>query len=449
MTGVLRESEPRFWARAYRPLRPRSLALQLALVVAAEVALFATYSVHDARFHWATHFLVGLATAGVVLLVRLLITGVPGPRFILTVILGLHLFAMTPDLVFRAGAPHAAWMDLFLGHIAAHEIVGGDATWLAIALVSVGGYGVALTLWLRARTTEAVAGMPPGIGLTGGAVLRAQADPRRVELVSERFGSNAATGRSVVLLHGLGASAAFWRPVARALALADKGMSVLAPNLLGFGDSLRIGTHFHLADQSAAVIRLIEQRGGHPVELVGHSAGAAVAAQVAQDRPDLVEGLVLVAPAVFSDPDEARRRIGGRSWMARKTMDESPVADIACGIMCLLRRPLTSLAPRLARRRHPRIPDDVARGAVTYVWPAYRDALAGILHENPLNDLLATSASPITVIAADDDTTVISDDLFRLVAGNVRFVRMPGTHFIPLEYPTEVAEVIGSRLTRE
>ncbi len=130
--------QPQTWARAYRPLHPVSLAVQLAVLVLAEIALFASYSSHDARFHWATHLLVALAFSSLVLLVRLLVTGGPGPRFLLLTLLGFHLYAMLPDLVFRAGVPHYRWMDVFLGHVASHYLPGGDVTWLLIALTCLG-----------------------------------------------------------------------------------------------------------------------------------------------------------------------------------------------------------------------------------------------------------------------------------------------------------------------
>ena len=52
-------------------------------------------------------------------------------------------------------------------------------------------------------------------------------------------------------------------------------------------------------------------------------------------------------------------------------MDGSPVSDLACGAMCLLRRPLTALASRAAARRSQDIPPDVARdsGVCFHVQP--------------------------------------------------------------------------------
>ena len=430
-------ADPDRWSRAYRPLRPISLAVQLVVLVLAEIALYASYDAHDARFHWATHFLVGLAYASLVLLARLLVTGAPGPRFLLLVVLGFHVYAMLPDLLFRGGLPHYRWMDVFLGHVASHYVPGGDGTWLVVALTCMGLYVGGLTAWIRARRAEAAAGMPPGVGLTGMAVLRPQHDPAGADLVHDQHAGDRA-GPTVVLLHGLGASSSFWRPVARELA----GARTLVPDLLGFGASIRLGTHFHLDDQAAAVVRLIERHGGGPVVLAAHSYGAAVAVAVARDRPDLLRRLVLVAPAAFPDAEQARERIGGRSWIARKTMSGSPVADVACGTMCLLRRPLTALAPRVATRVSPDIPAEVARDAVTYVWPAYRDALTSLMDDNPLSSWLADPPLPTTVVLGRGDQTVLAESLRPLLGPGVDVVELPGTHVLPVELPAEVAQAI-------
>ncbi len=447
---------PGAWARAYRPLRPRSLTVQLVILVLAEVALYASYADHDARFHWATHFLVALGFTALLLLARLLVTGVPGPRYLLLTLLGFHLYAMAPDLLFRGGVPHYRWMDVFLGHVAAHYLPGGDLAWLLIALTCTAGYVTALTLWLRARHAEAQAGLPPGVGVTGAAVLRPQLDPRSHQLGHEHSGD----GRDpIVLLHGLGASAAFWRPVARQLAAA--GCPALVPDLLGFGSSLRLGTHFHLDDQAAAVIRLLEAHGhdraathdasaadhheepaAGPVLLVGHSYGAAVAVAVANARPHLIRQVVLVEPAAFADAEQARRRIGGRSWIAGKTMSGSPIATVACGAMCLLRRPLVALAPRVASRISRDVPVDVARDAVRYVWPAYRDALISLLDDPALRDWLADPPLPTTVVLGEQDQTVPPDGLTGLLGARVTSRRLDGTHALPLEAPAELAAQI-------
>lgn len=145
----------RQWPREYRPLRPQTLLAQLALLVAAELFLYNSYSVHDARFHWATHFLVGLIVTAVYQSAHLLVTGRPS-RGQLAAVVVFHLWAMWPDLAFRAGTPHYRWMDwVAIGHVSSHYLPGGDTSWLALALVFTGAYAVLLSRWLADRHARA------------------------------------------------------------------------------------------------------------------------------------------------------------------------------------------------------------------------------------------------------------------------------------------------------
>ena len=148
---------PAVWSAAYRPLKPRALLVQLAGLIAVEVVLWSSYAAQEARLHWATHFLVGLTAAALLNLAWLTLKGAPARGLILWVI-GLHLFAMAPDLVFPAGVPHAGWMDVFLGHISSHYLPGGDIAWLVIALGTSGLFAIALAGWLAARRGEVILG---------------------------------------------------------------------------------------------------------------------------------------------------------------------------------------------------------------------------------------------------------------------------------------------------
>ena len=136
------------------PLRTQSLLWQLAVLVAAEVLLYRSYAAHVAQFHWATHFLVGLTVASLWCIARLRLTGRP-VRYQLLAVLVFHLWAMWPDLAFRAGVPHAHWMDwLALGHISSHHLPGGVTAWLIVALTSAGAYAVLLSRWSTARAAS-------------------------------------------------------------------------------------------------------------------------------------------------------------------------------------------------------------------------------------------------------------------------------------------------------
>lgn len=77
---------------------------------------------------------------------------------------------------------------------------------------------------------------------------------------------------------------------------------VLAPDLLGHGDSPR-DPPWSIDAHAAA---LVETAGDAPATWLGHSFGARLAIEVAARRPDLVERLVLLDPAVWLPPHVAR-----------------------------------------------------------------------------------------------------------------------------------------------
>ena len=108
------------------------------------------------------------------------------------------------------------------------------------------------------------------------------------------------TGPSLILIHGLGGSTTNWNAVAPALTALGR---VRAVDLPGFGvtpprSDFRLGTH------RDSVIAYLETLDG-PFTLIGNSTGGLLAELIASDRPDLVDGLILVSPAtppVVPDP---------------------------------------------------------------------------------------------------------------------------------------------------
>lgn len=426
------------WALAYRPLRGRTLLVQLGLLVAVEVLLFRSYRGHEAGFHWATHFLVGLTAAAVVNLAWLALKGAPA-RGQLAWVLGLHLFAMTPDLLFsRAEIPHDEWMDVFLLHVSAHYIPGGASTWLAIALPATGGYVYVLSRWLAARGTEAEAGLPPAIGVGGGSLLRPQSSPVEKPLAHVRYGP--AQTPDALLLHGLGASRTLWRDVATGLE--DRGRSVLVPDLLGFGASREIGTRFGLEEHVAAVMQLLDHYRAGPMLVASHSFGCAVAAGLARAAPERVTALVLISPPVFRDAERARERLGRRGWLAKQVLRGSPVASLTCGLMCLARPLAGHAAARLVRE----LPEQVARDSVQHSWPAYRDALATLLEDNPLPEAVADPQLATTIVLADEDEETPSEGVLAWPHERVDVIELAGDHLLPLRRAPDLMRIIEQRI---
>lgn len=111
------------------------------------------------------------------------------------------------------------------------------------------------------------------------------------------FGGN---GEPMVLVHGLGGSTTNWIAVADGLARHGR---VLAIDLPGFGLSPP-ARDYRLETHREAIENFIEMEGA-PATLIGNSTGGLLSQMVAAHRPDLVDRLVLVAPAtppVLPDP---------------------------------------------------------------------------------------------------------------------------------------------------
>jgi pimeloyl-ACP methyl ester carboxylesterase len=113
-------------------------------------------------------------------------------------------------------------------------------------------------------------------------------------------------GAPVVLLHGIASSGAAWRPLATLLVA--QGRRVIAPDLLGFGDSPKpnhvsydVETH---AEAIMAALRRQHVRG--KITLVAHSMGCLVAAHMAARYPHRIERVILYEPPLFVDLPEFR-----------------------------------------------------------------------------------------------------------------------------------------------
>jgi 2-hydroxymuconate-semialdehyde hydrolase len=100
------------------------------------------------------------------------------------------------------------------------------------------------------------------------------------------------SGPPVLLLHGSGpgTTAAAWAPLLAALAPHHR---VIAPDLLGFGDSPRPAGSLRAAWTEQA-LALIDSLGIPSFAVVGNSAGGAIALALACARPDAVTRVVAV-----------------------------------------------------------------------------------------------------------------------------------------------------------
>src|SRR3954447_14600931 len=118
-------------------------------------------------------------------------------------------------------------------------------------------------------------------------------EPRELTVHGHRVSyRTAGTGPVLLLLHGVTDSSQTWAPVTPALA---RHFTLVAPDLLGHGDSATPRGDYSLGAHANGVRDLLTALGHQRVTVVGHSLGGGIAMQFAYQFPERCERLVLVS----------------------------------------------------------------------------------------------------------------------------------------------------------
>jgi pimeloyl-ACP methyl ester carboxylesterase len=102
----------------------------------------------------------------------------------------------------------------------------------------------------------------------------------------------AGSGPTVVLIHGMVNSSRHWQAVAERLAVSHR---VVAPDLIGHGDSATPRGDYSLGAHAASIRDLLTTIGVERATIVGHSLGGGVAMQFFYQFPQRTERLVLIS----------------------------------------------------------------------------------------------------------------------------------------------------------
>jgi pimeloyl-ACP methyl ester carboxylesterase len=117
-------------------------------------------------------------------------------------------------------------------------------------------------------------------------------DLRHVTIHGHEVGyRRAGAGEPILLIHGLAGDSRTWKDVMPALA---ERYGVIAPDLLGHGESAKPMGDYSLGAHASGLRDLLGAIGVSRATIVGHSFGGGVAMQLAYQHPELCDRLVLV-----------------------------------------------------------------------------------------------------------------------------------------------------------
>lgn len=258
-----------------------------------------------------------------------------------------------------------------------------------------------------------------------------------------RTWSNDAPGLPLLISNGLGAPPSAWPRLIdpacgfHAVSWYHRGLGGSAPP----ADPTHITVDDHTADLAATM----DAAGFERAILLGWSLGVTVAFEFARLHPGRVAAILAVGGlpggafrALFGPsglPRELRKPAGQAcAWLLRV------VGPPAAGLASLLPRTLDA-ADRLGLGHHAReltglaTLGELTREFAAHPWTYYSHLVLASAKHPAMDTAFVTF--PVTVVAGLLDSLAASEDL-RAMAGRIpqaRFVQLPGTHFLPLQYP--------------
>lgn len=238
-------------------------------------------------------------------------------------------------------------------------------------------------------------------------------------------------GEPTVLLHGLVSTGGIFGREYDSLAAQGP---VVIPDLLGFGGSMDhervdFGPEAHLD----ALDELMDELGfGEQSFAIGaHSMGSPLAMRWAARHPTRVSRVVCWGAPIYPSEQAALETIAASGMMARLFVLDTGLAQRACALSCRHRQ----AAGWLATLSEPGLPVPVSNAVPLHTWPAYRDAISGLVLETDWNALLPAVAERAEVKLTWGDGDSVGDPSYAqtLVDEAVEFVS-DADHHLPLTH---------------
>jgi pimeloyl-ACP methyl ester carboxylesterase len=269
-------------------------------------------------------------------------------------------------------------------------------------------------------------------------------EPKFIDIHGEQIAvRDEGQGEALLLIHGMAGSSHTWRAVMPQL---SKKYRVIAPDLLGHGQSAKPRTDYSLGAFAVCLRDLLDELEVDSATVVGHSLGGGIAMQFLYQHPDYCRRLVLISSGGLG-PDVGwilRLLAAPGAELVMPAIAPSPVLRAGNSV----RSWLSSLGLRSPR------------GAE--IWNAYssfsdrqtRDAFLRTLRSvvdyrgqsvSALNRLQVRADLPTLAIWGEEDTIIPVDHAYSALRArpDCRVEVLPGVgHFAHVEAPTEVVDLI-------
>ncbi|HEV3229955.1 MAG TPA: alpha/beta fold hydrolase [Solirubrobacteraceae bacterium] len=258
----------------------------------------------------------------------------------------------------------------------------------------------------------------------------------------------AGNGPPVVLVHGMVNSSRHWESVA--LRLADR-YTVIAPDLIGHGDSATPRGDYSLGAHAASIRDLLAVIGIDRATLVGHSLGGGVAMQFFYQFPQRTERLVLVSSGGLGH---------GVSPLLRSAALPGASALLSIAAHARVVSAISQAGERLRRRGsgHGVYLQAIARALRPLEEPGAREAFVHTLRAvidirgqrvSARDRLYLLASVPTLIVWGERDHTIPlahGRDAHHAIPGS-RFATLPrAAHFPHIEDPEGLAAALGEFL---
>jgi len=242
-----------------------------------------------------------------------------------------------------------------------------------------------------------------------------------------RYLESGTSNRTLVLLHGLGASAERWEYV---IPLLNKNHNVIALDLIGFGHSDKPSVDYTTEFFSKFLFDFLNHLGIEKTNIVGSSLGGQIAAECAASYKDTIGKLVLVSPS-------------GMMKQSTPSLD----AYIMAALYPTTENAKTAYALMTGSTQKDVshiIDDFIKRMSLPNAKMAFMSTILGLKNSNVITKLLKISIPTLIIWGELDPVIPIKyADTFVSSIRDCRFYEMKGCGHTPyVEKPNKFSEIV-------